>query len=154
MYHFDYETIPRFCSNGNHGGVRDLQCRWAKAWLATRDSHRRIISYMEAEDHLLGFARQAQKLMSSTAGNYNIRKLYTGIIFSLISSVFSLTIPFRTVPKRSMSGGYFALIVVMYSILTFSSSYVEEEQHFWYWVSSMWIFYLCIRLYVSHSSLG
>lgn len=40
---------------------------------------------------------------------------------------------------------FFTLLVSLYGLLMFASSYVEEEHHFWYWTTCFWFFYLFLR---------
>ncbi|MGG6497429.1 UNVERIFIED_CONTAM: hypothetical protein NY603_31355, partial [Bacteroidetes bacterium 56_B9] len=44
----------------------------------------------------------------------------------------------------SSAGVYFALISLLYGVMMFASSYVEEEQHFWYWLTPAWLTVLTI----------
>ena len=39
----------------------------------------------------------------------------------------------------------FLLIAAAYSVMMFASSYVEEEQHFWYWATSGWLAMLSLK---------
>lgn len=36
------------------------------------------------------------------------------------------------------AGIFYALVTILYGTMMFASSYVEEEQHFWYWTTSAW----------------
>lgn len=43
------------------------------------------------------------------------------------------------------TGLWISLVFVAYGIMMFASSYVEEEQHFWYWTSSSWLGWLLLK---------
>lgn len=45
----------------------------------------------------------------------------------------------KTVRQPTTAGIALAGITALYGIMMFASSYVEEEQHFWYWVTSAWL---------------
>ncbi|KAL9091892.1 MAG: hypothetical protein Q9165_004644 [Trypethelium subeluteriae] len=90
------------------------------------------------------FLRSAQGLLSSTASNYNVTLLTLGILISALATLFTLAV----VPLRGLSGaeGYFFVSVTLsYSVMMFASSYVEEEQHFWYWITGGWIVFLYLK---------
>jgi len=46
----------------------------------------------------------------------------------------------------------FASVTIAYGMMMFASSYVEEEQQFWYWACSGWLGILAIRTYVQDTS--
>ena len=81
--------------------------------------------------------------MSSMASNYDMSKLIQGtsaaalaLLLAAASSAMSVGGTVDAVP--------FALITLLYGIMMFASSYVEEEQHFWYWSTSAWLLYLVL----------
>lgn len=85
----------------------------------------------------------AQEKMSSTASNYNVQLLVTGTALAFVSVLLTL---FTLLALRPItpSGVAYAMILILYSVLMFASSYVEEEHNFWYWAASGWFFYLFI----------
>ena len=81
--------------------------------------------------------------MSSMASNYDMSKLVWGtsaaavaLLLAVASSAMSVSGALDVVP--------FSLITLLYGIMMFASSYVEEEQHFWYWSASAWLLYLVL----------
>lgn len=85
----------------------------------------------------------AQETMSSTASNYDVPRLILGTGLAMLSVILT----FFTLPDLrpvSPPGIVYFLILVLYSVLTFASSYVEEEHNFWYWATSAWFFYLFV----------
>jgi ethanolaminephosphotransferase len=84
---------------------------------------------------------EAQTMMSSTASNYDIARLFLGIaLASLICGFSYLTLP--SLKPVTPAGLYYDLTLVLYAVLMFASSYVEEEHNFWYWATSGWL--LCL----------
>lgn len=81
--------------------------------------------------------------MSSTASNYDVPRLALGASLAVGSVILTLfTLPaLRPVSPQGLS---YTLILALYSILMFASSYVEEEHNFWYWATSAWLFYLFV----------
>lgn len=80
--------------------------------------------------------------MSSTASNYDMTRLISGGATAILAVVLALT---ATISSTRGSAGAlisFALITLLYGIMMFASSYVEEEQHFWYWSTTAWLVYL------------
>lgn len=87
--------------------------------------------------------KAAQETMSSTASNYDVPRLMTGTSLSLLSVILTyFTLP--SLRPITPQGICYSLILILYSILMFASSYVEEEHNFWYWATSAWFFYLFI----------
>jgi ethanolamine phosphate transferase 2 subunit G len=88
------------------------------------------------------FCKSAQDTMSSTASNYDLSCLTLGSIVSFVSVILSIAALRPKFSQITSTGAFFTLLLVLYSIMMFASSYVEEEQHFWYWTASAWFFYL------------
>lgn len=88
--------------------------------------------------------------MSSMASNYDTTRLTQGGSTAL-SSVLSSMIAVLFISK-SANGAvlWFATIVLLYGLMMFASSYVEEEQHFWYWATTAWLVYLSRARFVFH----
>lgn len=82
--------------------------------------------------------------MSSTASNYDLRLLFIGQLVALIGAVLALTAAAPTLTKSIAAASPFLFITLAYGVMMFASSFVEEEQHFWYWSASGWfaIFFL------------
>lgn len=80
--------------------------------------------------------------MSSTASNYNITYLVSGIALSLLSVVLATSSGRSLLLRFSPGNILYGLVLLLYSILMFASSYVEEEHHFWYWTTSAWVAWL------------
>lgn len=87
--------------------------------------------------------------MSTTASNYDISRLLLGTLLALLSLGITYLCLNRITPI-SASGIFYTLTLILYGVLMFASSYVEEEHNFWYWTSSAWFFYLFIFESVDH----
>ncbi|KAL7626028.1 major facilitator superfamily transporter protein [Parahypoxylon ruwenzoriense] len=88
---------------------------------------------------------KAQIMMSSMASNYDMPMLVYGQLAAVAASIAAIYAVAASAPILAANLAPFALITVLYGIMMFASSYVEEEQHFWYWVTSAWLLYLAIR---------
>lgn len=87
--------------------------------------------------------------MSSTASNYDMTKLVTGLVVSTIATSFALAASVPTIQGAFTSVAPFLLITLAYGVMMFASSYVEEEQHFWYWATSGWLVIVALKRYES-----
>ncbi|KAI0103084.1 alkaline phosphatase-like protein [Hypoxylon sp. NC0597] len=88
---------------------------------------------------------KAQALMSSMASNYDMSMLAYGGSVAAVASIAAIYALTTLTPGGASSLVPFVLITLLYGIMMFASSYVEEEQHFWYWATSAWLFYLAIK---------
>ena len=95
------------------------------------------------------FLETAQDTMSTTASSYDLWRLVQGILIAGIALVLALT-SLGAIAWKSMSVAAFALMTILYAVMMFASSYVEEEQHFWYWCTAAWIACLSAQKYVHH----
>ncbi|KAI0005693.1 alkaline phosphatase-like protein [Xylariaceae sp. FL0662B] len=88
---------------------------------------------------------KAQALMSGMASSYDVSMLMCGEAIVAGASMAAIYAA-ATTPTTTVSGLLpFVLVTVLYGVMMFASSYVEEEQQFWYWTTSAWLFYLAIR---------
>lgn len=97
------------------------------------------------------FLNKAQKIMSTTASNYNILKLNLGILFTLSAVVltfFGLRIKICNVTAL---GIWILTLAMFYGSLMFASSFIEEEQLFWYWMEGAWLVWLYLSVYAKRS---
>ena len=124
-------------------GVASLECDWEAALRLVYKAYEKDEPSEKAESALLAVSRNAQEIMSSAASNYDLPRLLIGSTLAGIAVILSLVASFRTLSTTpGASAMFFIFTVVGYGIMMFASSYVEEEQQFWYWISSGWIIYL------------
>lgn len=83
--------------------------------------------------------------MSSTASNYNLSKLGTGISLAALATAAGVATVYTTLFETRITGLWISLLFVAYGIMMFASSYIEEEQHFWYWASSSWLGWMVVK---------
>jgi ethanolaminephosphotransferase len=90
-------------------------------------------------DDMSQWLRRAQDLMSSMASNYDMPKLFIGQGIAAIAAIVSATALVSLGAHRDGQVLPFAVLTLSYGVMMYASSYVEEEQHFWYWASSIWL---------------
>ena len=83
--------------------------------------------------------------MSSTASNYNVRRLYAGIVIAVMSLLTTVVSALPALLNARTTGVWLGLVTAIYGTMMFASSYVEEEHHFWYWVTSGWLGWLVLK---------
>ncbi|KAF7185350.1 GPI ethanolamine phosphate transferase 2 [Pseudocercospora fuligena] len=114
-----------------------LACLWATFEMRTKNVDG---PYQEsqARTSVLDFLLEAQDVLSGTASSYNIPRMIIGMVIT--AGILGLTLfSFETLWPVSIPGIFFALISILYGVMMFASSYVEEEQQFWYWTTPAWI---------------
>lgn len=102
---------------------------------------------------MLQWLKEAQEIMSSTASNYDVRKLATGQAVSTLALVFGVAAAYSTLVESVEESVPILLISLLYGIMMFASSFVEEEQNFWYWATSAWLILLWMKRYALHLQL-
>lgn len=83
--------------------------------------------------------------MSSTASDYSIPKLVIGQIFAAMAVLLALLVAGPTLTTSISGAAPFLATTIAYGVMMFASSYVEEEQHFWYWTNTAWIMALFFK---------
>ncbi|RAL60872.1 hypothetical protein DID88_010196 [Monilinia fructigena] len=130
-------TFPSFENDGPSencqilsNSVDDLACQW-------RNISQRLAGLKTNEqDHIVWIAdvtrwlKEAQELMSSTASNYDLKKLIIGQVIAAIALAMTSVIAGPFIVKHLKASIPFIGICLLYGIMMFASSYVEEEQHF------------------------
>jgi len=90
-------------------------------------------------------SHKAQETLSSTASNYNVPLLMAGQAVAALAAAISLSVALPLLSYSVQSVAPFLSITITYGIMMFASSYVEEEQNFWYWASSGWLALLTLK---------
>ena len=98
----------------------------------------------DLEDSFYKFLYHVQEAMSDTASSYHIPRMIAGMVAVMIPLALAL-ISFPSLWPPSTTGLFFTTSSLLYGIMMFASSYVEEEQHFWYWLTPAWITLLVFK---------
>ncbi|KAK4992949.1 major facilitator superfamily transporter protein [Elasticomyces elasticus] len=135
----DAERVRTNCG-GLDEGREELACRWDRVRAVVHPDW--DTSAIEtATEELSEFLRAAQETLSSTASNYNVSRLLLAIAVAACAAISAL-VSFPILWPPSTTGFLYGVVLVLYGMMMFASSYVEEEQHFWYWTTSAWFLVL------------
>lgn len=121
-------------------GEQRLACLWAFAE-SKADERASQRQGREAQAAITKFLLTAQDSLSGTASSYNIPRMVIGMILSAIIIMLTLS-SFPTLWPPTTASTFFTFTSILYGVMMFASSYVEEEQQFWYWITPAWIFLL------------
>lgn len=141
---FDIESGSDPCALES-SEINDLACQWQK--INSQAHSLADVKEIDQDwlDAMSKWLRRAQDLMSSMASNYDMPRLFLGQGVALVAAIVSGIAVVRFSSPQQGPLTPLVLITLLYGIMMFASSYVEEEQHFWYWSSSVWIAFLGIR---------
>ncbi|UNI16291.1 major facilitator super transporter protein, variant 2 [Purpureocillium takamizusanense] len=125
--------------------INELACEWRKL---SRLAPAMAAAAVVEEDWLVAtsaWLRKAQELMSSMASNYDMSRLFAGQGLAIAATLASVVAAYVLGAHESGLAMPLALVTILYGVMMFASSYVEEEQHFWYWASTIWLAWLGVR---------
>lgn len=83
--------------------------------------------------------------MSTTATTYDVSKLVAGQAVAALALLLASLAAGPTIVHSLKSSFPFIVVTLLYGIMMFASSYVEEEQNFWYWASTAWLAVLWMK---------
>jgi ethanolamine phosphate transferase 2 subunit G len=86
--------------------------------------------------------------MSNTASSYNIFRLNAGMIVATVAVIAASVASLPSLRQPCLAEIAYLSATILYGGMMFASSFVEEEQHFWYWSASGWLAYLYFTEYV------
>ena len=86
--------------------------------------------------------------MSNTASNYQLAKLQLGIAITFFAVLTAILASVAEPCRETSTTGIFVTLTLAHGMIMFASSYIEEEQQFWYWMTSSWFAWLTLRRYL------
>ncbi|KAG5982212.1 hypothetical protein E4U55_002195 [Claviceps digitariae] len=122
--------------------INILACEWQRLIKQTDDVLEASTIDPEWLNGILLWLRKAQELMSSMASNYDLSKLALGLGLAAAATVCSIMAMLSFGRHKHVRSWPISIMTLLYGVMMFASSFVEEEQHFWYWTLTMWIAYL------------
>lgn len=132
-----------YASQRTAGDEEDLAFEWA--WILYNvDAKPGSSSPEDAELAYYRFLYHAQEAMSNASSSYDISRMMAGVLLAFVGFVeAALCLPSLWPP--TCASIFFSITSVLYGVMMFASSYVEEEQHFWYWLTPVWIVCLAAK---------
>ncbi|KAH6661411.1 alkaline-phosphatase-like protein [Truncatella angustata] len=125
--------------------AEELACEWHFLSRGPPLDSSQALDDVEWDQRVLQWLRNSQRTMSSMASNYDITRLSQGAAVALLALMFALVASILSVRSTAGSILCFATVTILYGTMMFASSYVEEEQHFWYWSATAWLVYLSYK---------
>ncbi|PYH66052.1 mannose-ethanolamine phosphotransferase LAS21 [Aspergillus vadensis CBS 113365] len=146
-HNFDISSVKFACDTGPLVGVDLALCAWFRVNILLQNSGGADKNdlYSELESALFVFLKHAQKVISSAASDYDLRNLLLGLAITSFVVLLPLPTIYTLLCKSWCAGAFFALCLLGYGSMMFASSYVEEEQQFWNWMFTAWVFCLHVR---------
>ena len=91
------------------------------------------------------FIKYTQEMLTNTASKYDISRLHFGIATSVSATLAAFIACTAWIKDVNSTVLWTSSLAVLYSFMMFASSYVEEEQLFWYWAASSWCGWLFLK---------
>ncbi|KAI2826751.1 hypothetical protein CBS63078_921 [Aspergillus niger] len=144
---FDINSMNIACDTGPLADVDRALCAWFRVdrLLQHSSGTDKDGFHDELESTLFEFLKHAQKVISSAASDYDLRNLFLGLAITFFVVLLPLPTTYTLLSKSGPAGAFFTLCLLSYGGMMFASSYVEEEQQFWNWTFTAWVFYLHVR---------
>ncbi|KAG6199967.1 hypothetical protein E4U10_003679 [Claviceps purpurea] len=124
--------------------INNLACEWQRLITQADDMLDGSNVNTEWLSGMLAWLRSAQELMSGMASNYDVSKLGLGLALAASAAACSIMAMLSLVNRSHDMVWPTSLMTALYGVMMFASSFVEEEQHFWYWTLTLWMAYLGI----------
>ncbi|KAG6120829.1 hypothetical protein E4U13_005848 [Claviceps humidiphila] len=134
--------------------INNLACEWQRLITQADDMLEGSKVSTEWLSGMLAWLRSAQELMSGMASNYDVFKLGLGLALAVSAATCSIMAMLSLVNRSHDMVWPTSLITVLYGVMMFASSFVEEEQHFWYWTLTLWMAYLGVSSTRRSKSMG
>lgn len=87
----------------------------------------------------------AQGSLSNAGSRYIMSRIYLGIGIAVLALMFSLRACLFLMAEDQSTKFWILFLALSLGFMMFASSYVEEEQQFWYWISSGWLAWLWFK---------
>ncbi|KAK8171737.1 alkaline-phosphatase-like protein [Phyllosticta citrichinensis] len=141
---FDDPFAPVECVSTS-SSAQELACKWRTVTEVFQAAGNLRPKSEDVIGPLAEFCRSAQDILSSTASNYNLTLLVAGASLAAISVVLTLLALSNNLTHITATGFFYTAVAALYGVMMFASSYVEEEQHFWYWITTGWFVLLFLN---------
>lgn len=127
------------------GEVNELACEWRR--ISQQTTSLDLAAELDPAwiTAMSTWLRKAQDLMSSMASNYDVPRLWIGEGLAILAMVAAISAAQQVGAYPGTSSVPLDSLTILYGFMMFASSYVEEEQHFWYWTSTLWLAFLGTR---------
>lgn len=128
------------CSKADLSDIEDLRCEHTRLSFSLEDYHAWNIGTDAVLDNASHVLRKAQDIMKGAATKYELDKMYAGVALAAFATISAAMPCYPALVNLSLANFTLLLTFLLQGILMFASSYVEEEQQFWYWMTSAWLF--------------
>jgi ethanolamine phosphate transferase 2 subunit G len=136
---FSQYSSSEMCQPKPTQDLARLACEWREADQGYHGVQTGNLSALEAMGLTWSFLRDGQEMLSGTASNYDLNAMFIGIGIATIAVVLALLSNPGCYVERALGSCAYSLVTLGYAIIMFASSYVEEEQQFWYWALGGWL---------------
>ena len=136
---FAQYTTSEVCRSRPDQDVARLACAWREADSGYRSVQMGASTAAQAMVPIWSFLHQGQDMLSGTASNYDLNKMYTGIAIAVLGVALAIISILSAHVKLDLGTLANNTTSLTYGATMFASSYVEEEQQFWYWALGGWL---------------